>query len=65
MKDNVQPIYIELLEEGTVVYRPVDAVKLDQNIFKIIGIRSDDEVWSFQTNDIVQCEFKELNDGRF
>ncbi len=45
-----EKIYIKLLGEGTTVYRPVNAMKIDKKIFKISSnmvYDSDDEVWEF------------------
>lgn len=58
-------IYIPLLDEGTPVWRPVMAERLDQERFIIISQNFDpeDEKWQFSTGDTVRCEMKELTDG--
>lgn len=59
-----ETIYIKLLGEGTVVYRPVPAVKLNNNVFKLKGndiYDSDNEEWEFSPEDIVKVEKKKLS----
>ena len=56
-------IYIQLLGEGTKVYRPVPAIKIDNDIFKIggDGIHDpEDEEWEFKPGTIVIVERKKL-----
>lgn len=55
-------IYIQLLGEGTKVYRPVQAVELQKNIYKILNHDYDpeDEEWEFTPNTKVIVEEKEL-----
>ena len=56
-------IYIQLLGEGTVVYRPVPAIEISENIYKIKGEKiydPDDEEWEFLPGTIVKVEQKEL-----
>lgn len=43
-------IYIQLLEEGTKVYRPVPAIEIENNIYEVQGFEiydPEDEVWEF------------------
>ena len=58
-------IYMPLLDEGTPVWRPVMAERLDRERFIIISndIDPEDEEWQFSTGDTVRCEMKELMDG--
>ncbi|MDB5122935.1 MAG: hypothetical protein JWP94_1064 [Mucilaginibacter sp.] len=58
-----QIIYIKLLDEGSIAYRPVKVLRLDNNLFKILDSPSADEIWEFQFNDIVQCKELKLSDG--
>lgn len=60
MKEN---IYIQLLSEGTVVYRPVPAQKIKGDLYKIEGneiYEPDDEEWEFLPGSIVFVQEKEL-----
>ena len=56
-------IYIYLEDEGTNVWRPVDAEDLGNSKFKIVSVNndSDDESWRFKTGDIVRCEPRKLS----
>lgn len=59
-----ETIYVKLLGEGTVVYRPVPAVKLNNNVFKLKGndiYDCDSEEWEFSPEDIVKVEKKKLS----
>jgi hypothetical protein len=55
---NIITIYVQLLDEGIEVYRPVKAVKIDKNIYKIIEHNPDDEIWKFNYGENVFCELK-------
>jgi len=60
-------IYISLLKEGTTVWRPVKAKKLEENKYEIIGIDNynpDDEEWQFLPGDIVKCETRKFTEGK-
>lgn len=52
-------VYVRLLNEGTKVYRPVPANKVENNIYHLEGAEiydSEDETWEFppDTNVIVE-----------
>lgn len=52
-------IYIKLKNEGTEVYRPISAVKLSENCYKIsedLLPEMIDEEWDFSPNDIVNVK---------
>ncbi len=54
-------IYVQLLSEGTVVYRPVPAVKISENTYRLRGetiYDPDDEEWEFLPKSIVHVEEK-------
>lgn len=60
-------IYIQLLGEGTKVYRPVRAIEVEDNIYEIKGddiYDPDDEEWEFIPGTIVFVEKKKL-EGEF
>jgi hypothetical protein len=67
-KDLFDPvtIFVALVEEGTDVWRPVQARPLDGNLYRIIGVEADvsDETWQFSPGAIVRCERKRLTDGQ-
>jgi hypothetical protein len=52
-------IYIQLLEEGTKVFRPVPAIELEKNIYEVKGqdiYDPEDEVWEFKPGTYVVVE---------
>ncbi len=67
-KELVDPvtIFVALLDEGTDVWRPVQARPLGADFYRIIGVEADvsDETWQFSPGAIVRCEPKRLNDGQ-
>jgi hypothetical protein len=56
-------IYLELQNEGTDVWRPVEAEPMGGNRYKIISDRPEDEDWPVGRDQIVECEFKALSGG--
>ncbi|MBK6895420.1 MAG: hypothetical protein IPH06_02355 [Alphaproteobacteria bacterium] len=56
-------IYVQMLNEGTPVYRPVSAEKLGDSRFRILSECDHDEVWQFETGSIVIGEPQELSTG--
>ncbi len=44
---DTQQIYVELLDEGTIVHRPVPAIHIKDMIFKIEGNVPETETWVF------------------
>lgn len=57
-------IYIQLLGEGTKVYRPVPSLKLGDKLYKIEGFDiydPDDEIWEFAPGSIVIIEEQKHN----
>ena len=61
----LQRIHVLLLDEGTEVWRPVNALYEGENIFKIMSVneKSDDEIWEFNYGDLVHCEEKMFSSG--
>ena len=59
-------IYIQLLEEGTVVYRPVLSTSIEENIYTVGGddiYDAENELWQFPPHTIVMVEEREFSDG--
>jgi hypothetical protein len=56
-------IYIELLEEGTRCWRPVESEHLGGELYRITGERPDGEVWPFEQGDIVKCRIHAFQEG--
>jgi hypothetical protein len=58
-------IYVYLLDEGTDVWRPVEAVHLGDNRYRItlVNVDRSDEHWQFSKGDIVRCSRRVLSGG--
>ncbi len=57
-------IYIQLLDEGTKVYRPVPARHIENNIYEVGGFEiydPEDEVWEFIPGTHVLVEKQNLD----
>jgi hypothetical protein len=64
MKDSIQ-IYVSLLDEGTDVWRPVEAVHVRDDMYRIISsnLNPKDERWQFVSGDVVRCQSHVFADG--
>lgn len=51
-----QTIYVELLDEGVTVYRPVEATADPDGIFRLPATAPADEHWRFEPGSRVVCE---------
>ncbi|HXD10439.1 MAG TPA: hypothetical protein VN653_10280 [Anaerolineales bacterium] len=60
---STQQIYVELLDEGTIVYRPVTATHIKDLIFKIEGAVPETETWAFLPGEIVECRYHKFTRG--
>ncbi len=58
-------IYVELKDEGTTCWRPVNALKLKDHKYKIVSKNLDpeDEIWEYNAGDIVVYEKRAFSDG--
>ena len=59
-------IYIKLLDEGTIVYRPVPAIETGKNIYLIKGYElhdPEDENWEFLPGTEVAVIEKKINEN--
>jgi hypothetical protein len=43
-------IYVYLLDEGTDVWRPVEAMQLTEGVYRIASEPAEDEKWQFLTS---------------
>jgi CRP-like cAMP-binding protein len=59
-----ETIYVCLPDKGVNVWRPVKAMKIRNNVYKIVSENpnSEDERWQFSTGDLVRCEIKALSE---
>ena len=63
---NMIKIYVQLLDEGTDVCRPVDARLVNDSVYEIVPLSnydSLDEEWEFPPGSFVRCKNK-LSDGK-
>jgi len=62
---NQRTIYVALLDDGTDVWRPVDAKEIREGLFRIVSAPSnpDDECWEFEPGSLVRCEERQLSGG--
>jgi hypothetical protein len=60
-------IFVQLLDEGTVVYRPTNAMDLGNGRFRLeacSGYSPDDETWEFLPGTEVRREVRTLASGK-
>jgi hypothetical protein len=64
MKTN-ETIFVYLLDEGTDVWRPIEAVSMGNDQYRIVSENKDpeDENWQFKTGQVVRCATRRLSDG--
>lgn len=56
-------VYVQLLNEGSPTYRPVEAVQISANVYQLIGhdiYDPEDEEWEFEPGTRVRVEEQEL-----
>lgn len=56
-------IYVELLNEGSKAYRPVPALRREENIYELQGFEiydPEDEEWEFLPGTLVSVEKRKL-----
>jgi len=64
MEKGLEIIYLYLMNTDMEIWRPVEAERVAGSIFKILSENEnpEDEVWQFQTGDLVRCESRTLFD---
>jgi hypothetical protein len=62
----ITTIYVYLLDEGTDVWRPVDATCIKGDTYQINPESAipETETWQFLPGDIVRCEEQGFSDGK-
>lgn len=63
MKPDTVTIHVALLNEGTNCWRPVQALPVEDDLFKIVDVVPAGEHWEFQPERIVRCQQHEFSDG--
>ena len=56
-------IYMPLLDEGTDVWRPVEATHLGGDLYRVHGPIPEGEVWAFHAETMVRCEHRTFTEG--
>lgn len=56
-------IYVKLLDEGTDVWRPVDAERISDSVYRLVGTQDDTEKWEFASGSRVYVEKRNLASG--
>ncbi|SED80430.1 hypothetical protein SAMN05444161_4059 [Rhizobiales bacterium GAS191] len=60
----ITTIYMPLLNEGTAVWRPVTAARINHEAFQVLGPMPDDEEWAFAPGSVVAVAPHLFVDGR-
>ena len=55
--------YMPLLDEGIDVWRPIEAMALTGDTYRVEGQVPEDETWAFNPGAAVRCEWKTLSGG--
>lgn len=66
MASDTKIIYVQLLDEGTDVWRPTEGHALGNNLFRLLPTANYDpeiEAWEFLPGAVVRCEEKALSTG--
>ena len=56
-------ILIGLLDEGTEVWRPVEAEQIREGVFRIVGKEPEGERWQFASGAFVRCQQRTFSSG--
>ena len=56
MESEMMTIHVQLLGEGTPVWRPARALHLSGSIFELLGPQPEDEDWQFKPGQVVECQ---------
>ena len=56
-------LHVPLLDEGTDVWRPIQAELLSENRYRVLGPMPEDEAWEFPPDSIVSAVERELSSG--
>jgi hypothetical protein len=56
-------IFMPLLDEGTDVWRPVEASHLGGELYRVEGPVPEDEIWAFPPGVVVVCVIRTFSGG--
>jgi hypothetical protein len=54
---------MELLDEGTKCWRPVSAEHVSEDLYRIVDVVPEDEIWLFQPGEVVRCKERQFSEG--
>ncbi len=63
---DARTVYVQLLEEGTLVWRPTKAENLGEGRYRLLPTDNydpEDETWQFLPGSVVVCEMRRLSGG--
>jgi hypothetical protein len=61
--DETCTVYVPLIGEGTVVWRPVSAVRVEPGKFRLCGPIPDGERWEYSPDELVHCAVRIFSEG--
>jgi len=59
----VQMIYMPLLNENAIVWAPVQAENLGDDLFRVLGPMPEDEEWKFAAGSVVKAHLTRFSGG--
>ena len=68
MATNKIKIYVRLIDEGTEVSRPTEALDLGNGLLELLptpDCDSEDEIWEFPPGSVVRCEKRQGSSGEY
>jgi hypothetical protein len=68
MATNKVKIYVRLIDEGTDVSRPTEALDLGNGLLELLptpDYDSEDETWEFRPGAVVRCEKRQGGSGEY
>ena len=68
LEGQTKTIYIRLLQEGTEVARPTQAIEIGNGLFQILATPDydpQDEEWEFLPGSVVRCEPRQAPQGEY
>jgi hypothetical protein len=58
-----ETIYVYLPDEAVDVWRPVQAEKLEDDVYRVLGPIPEEAVWEFPPGSIVRVQARQLSGG--
>jgi hypothetical protein len=56
-------VFVPLLGEGTAVWRPVRALRVEPGLFRLLGPMPESECWEFKPGEVVRCAVRMFSGG--